>query len=281
MLLLQAATFARTGLLHPQASESREVASLDGLWRFRADFRFAHYLIEQSKCLRLLITVEFCLLCRNAGLREQWQISGVPGTVAMAVPSSYNDLTQDTMLREHVGIVWYERETFVPSGWSSKRVVLYVGSANHRAVVWLNGRRVGEHEGGHLPFHLQLDPSIIGFGRSNRLTIALNNTLTMTTIPPGFVQTNAAGRRIQRLQMDFFHYAGLHRQVMLCTLLAAPLTHSLFSAPRSPLPSRSQTRRRCNTSTTSSSPAASRCRHQAPRLLHASPARLLCMHPPL
>ena len=135
----------------------------------------------------------------------------------MAVPSSYNDLTQDTMLREHVGLVWYERETFVPSGWSSKRVVLYVGSANHRAVVWLNGRRVGEHEGGHLPFHLQLDPSVVGFGRSNRLTIALNNTLTTTTIPPGFVQTNAAGRRIQRLQMDFFHYAGLHRQVMLYT----------------------------------------------------------------
>ena len=78
--------------------------------------------------------------------------------------------------------------------------------------MWLNGKRVGEHEGGHLPFHLPLDPSIVEFSKANRLTIALNNTLSTTSIPPGFVQTNVAGRRIQRLQMDFFHYAGLHRQ---------------------------------------------------------------------
>jgi beta-glucuronidase len=88
-----------------------------------------------------------------------------------------------------------------------------VGSANHHAVVWLNGKRIGEHEGGHLPFHLPLDNSIVDFARANRLVIALNNTLSTTSIPPGFVQTNVAGRRIQRLQMDFFHYSGLHRQV--------------------------------------------------------------------
>ena len=147
----------------------------------------------------------------------------------MAVPSSWNDLVANTATREHVGLVWYERECFVPVGWRERRAMLYVGSANHHAVVWLNGKHVGEHEGGHLPFHLPLDPSIVEFGRPNRLTIALNNTLSTTTIPPGFVQTNVAGRRIQRLQMDFFHYAGLHRQVMLYSTPTSYLDDILVS----------------------------------------------------
>ncbi len=72
---------------------------------------------------------------------------------------------------------------------------------------------VGIHEGGHLPFHLPISPSSIVAGQPNRVTVALNNTLSTTSIPPGFLQTNAAGRTVQKLQMDFFHYAGLHRQV--------------------------------------------------------------------
>lgn len=159
------ATLGRTGLLHPQESESRETKSLDGLWRFRADHR-------------------------AEGLLQQWQSSGLPEpTMPMAVPSSYNELSQDAALRDHVGLVWYERETFLPSHWLARRTVLFVGSANHHAVVWLNGQRLGEHEGGHLPFHLPLaGVSAVNFRGSNRLTIALNNTLTRTTIPPGFVQ---------------------------------------------------------------------------------------------
>ena len=122
--LLIAPVLARTGLLHPQESESREVRDLSGLWRFRADMH-------------------------HVGFREGWH-NGVPNTVPMAVPSSFNELTQDPALREHVGVVWYETTTFVPLAWKAKRVVLYVGSANHHATVWLNSNKIGEHEGGHL-----------------------------------------------------------------------------------------------------------------------------------
>ena len=79
-------------------------------------------------------------------------MSGLPhGSVPMAVPSSYNDLLENTQLREHVGLVWYERECFVPLTWRDRRVVLFVGSANHHASVWLNGKRIGEHDGGRAP----------------------------------------------------------------------------------------------------------------------------------
>ena len=192
MLLSVLGALGRAGLLHPQESESREIKDLSGLWRFKAD--------------------------SGSGMRENWQSGALSlPTMAMPVPSSYNDLTQDGALREHVGIVWYERTVFLPMHWLTQRIVLFVGSANHHAVVWINGNFVGEHEGGHLPFHLPLEQLHLNFGRPNRLTIAVNNTLSTTTIPPGIVQVNAAGRRIQRLQMDYFNYAGLHRQVLLYT----------------------------------------------------------------
>lgn len=97
----------------------------------------------------------------------------------------------------------------------AQRVVLYVGSANYHATAFLNGVEVGSHSGGHLPFHIELKEELVLFGRPNRLTVALNNTLTPTSVPAGHVQTNAAGRRVQRVQMDFFNYAGLHRRVLL------------------------------------------------------------------
>lgn len=190
-LVVAAPAAARAGLLQPQDSETRELKDLNGLWRFRVDVN-------------------------GEGFAQRWYTSVLPQpTRAMAVPSSYNELFQDRTIREHVGVVWYEREFFVPLHWLSNRVVLYVGSANYRATVWLNGQRAGEHEGGHLPFHLPLDNLGIAFGKSNRLTVAVNNTLTPTTVPAGYVQVNAAGRRVQRLQMDFFNYAGIHRPVML------------------------------------------------------------------
>lgn len=46
-----------------------------------------------------------------------------------------------------------------------------------------------EHEGGHLPFEadvsdvLRKDPAV-----SCRVTVAVNNTLTLQTLPPGTIQ---------------------------------------------------------------------------------------------
>ena len=108
----QPARRATTGL-HPQDSESREVKELNGLWRFRPD-------------------------PAGGGLAAEarWQ-EGLPEPVLqMPVPSSYNDITQDRSLRDLLGLVWYERDFFVPLHWLTRRVVLYVGSANYHATVW-------------------------------------------------------------------------------------------------------------------------------------------------
>lgn len=54
---------------------------------------------------------------------------------------------------------------------------------------WVNGVKVTEHEGGHLPFEAEIgtlirkDPTTLC-----RITIAVNNTLTPSTLPPGGIQ---------------------------------------------------------------------------------------------
>lgn len=56
----------------------------------------------------------------------------------MPVPASYNDITQDSTLRDFIGWVWYEREVQVPARWiadEGTRVVLRVGSAHYYSVV--------------------------------------------------------------------------------------------------------------------------------------------------
>ena len=55
----------------------------------------------------------------------------------MPVPASYNDVTQDRWLRDHVGTVWYDRKFFVSNTWAAnqKRVYVRFGSVHYKATV--------------------------------------------------------------------------------------------------------------------------------------------------
>jgi beta-galactosidase/beta-glucuronidase len=54
----------------------------------------------------------------------------------MPVPSSYNDITEDPSLRDHVGVVWYDRRFFVPRSWGkNQKVWIRFGSVHYEAVV--------------------------------------------------------------------------------------------------------------------------------------------------
>lgn len=195
-------------MLYPRESSSRELKELNGLWAFRAD-RSPN---------------------RNQGFERAWYKSRLAETgpvIDMPVPASYNDITQDPTLRDFIGWVWYEREVTLPTRWITDegvRVVLRVGSAHYYSVVWVNGVKVTEHEGGHLPFEAEIGallrkaPTV-----PCRITIAVNNTLTLHTLPPGTIQymndrtRYPAGFFVQNTNFDFFNYAGIHRPVLLYT----------------------------------------------------------------
>nr|XP_027216972.1 beta-glucuronidase-like [Penaeus vannamei] len=196
---------SKWGGLYPRESGSREVKSLDGLWNFR--------LAPLHDPLQ--------------GFREEWflrPLSKTGSVISMAVPSSYNDVTQDKALRDHIGWAWYDRTFYVPVRWQTdkQRVVLRLGSAHYNSIIYINGVAVTSHEGGHLPIMAEIS-SGLRFGKENLVTVAINNTLTPSTLPQGKIVYHndptkyPPGYFEQTLDFDFFNYAGLHRPVYLYT----------------------------------------------------------------
>jgi beta-glucuronidase len=181
-------------VLAPRDTQTRQRKSLDGLWHFALD-------------------------PDGVGRSEGWWNGLPPRAREIPVPASFNDLFSDAAVRDHIGDAWYETVVRVPAGWAGERIVLRFGSATHRAVVWVNGEQVAEHEGGYTPFEADVTDSL-DLGAENRVTAVVNNVLSWQSIPPGYVEQTPDGPR-QRYFHDFFNYAGLHRSVWLYTTPAA------------------------------------------------------------
>jgi len=56
----------------------------------------------------------------------------------MPVPSSFNDITQNSSLRDFVGWVWYDRQVWIPDSWmakGTKTIKLRFGSVHYNTIV--------------------------------------------------------------------------------------------------------------------------------------------------
>ncbi|KAL1374926.1 hypothetical protein pipiens_004787, partial [Culex pipiens pipiens] len=189
------------GLLYPVESETREAKKLDGMWNFvRSDSSNP-----------------------SQGLREKWfsdDLAKFRPTIGMPVPSSYNDVTEDASIRDHVGTVWYDRRFFVPKSWQLQRVFVRFGSVHYDSVVWINGQQVLKHEFGHLPFEADIS-QVLEYGKENRITVLCDNVLLQVTIPQGKIVNSPVDGGVELVQtytFDFFNYAGIHRSVELYTV---------------------------------------------------------------
>uniref|UniRef100_A0A1B0A7B7 Beta-glucuronidase n=1 Tax=Glossina pallidipes TaxID=7398 RepID=A0A1B0A7B7_GLOPL len=201
LVLLNRDIVTTTGMLYPRESETREVRSLDGLWNF----------------------VKSDITNPTQGMRDKWyldDLSRVRKTIPMPVPASYNDITTEHAIRDHVGTVWYDRKFFVPMSWSkNQRVWLRFGSVHYEAFVYVNGEMVVRHEMGHLPFEAEIS-QYVKYGQENRITVMCDNALIQTTIPQGKITELARDDGVSIVQtytFDFFNYAGIHRSVHLYT----------------------------------------------------------------
>ncbi len=56
--------------------------------------------------------------------------------------------------------LWYKRTFNCPSQWKGKDVLLHFGAVDWKTDVWINGVKVGSHEGGYTPFLFNITPFI-------------------------------------------------------------------------------------------------------------------------
>jgi beta-glucuronidase len=185
-------------MLKPQATATRELVNLDGLWQFKVDFQ-------------------------DEGFAQGWATKTLATDLQAPVPASYNDIFTDVKIREHVGWVWYQRQVRVPRGWSGERIFVRADSATHEGVIFVNGKEVVRHVGGYMPFSADITEHVSA-GEEITLTIAVNNILTNETVPPGRVVNKDDGTKQQTYLHDFYNYAGLARSIWIYSVPSVSVT---------------------------------------------------------
>ncbi len=179
-------------MLYPQRNPFRSLIDLSGFWDVRFD-------------------------PEDVGEAQGWP-DGVDGTRPIAVPASWNDQFADH--RDYLDAAWYQTTFDRPRGWDGQRVMLRFNSVNYLAEVWLNGERMGQHEGGHLPFAFDVTPHLHAEG--NRLVVRVEGRLAPDRVPPGNVPANPqdvfANLNYPATSFDFFPFCGIHRPVLLYTV---------------------------------------------------------------
>lgn len=172
--------------LFPQQNEFRNTQNISGIWKFQKD-------------------------SLEVGESQKWQ-NGLPNGRSIAVPGSWNDQFTDS--RDYLGLAWYEKEIYVPSSWKGQKIFVRIGSANYASKVYINGKSVGFHDGGHLPFAFDISP-YVNWNVANRITIQIENVLKPSRVPTGGGVAGGIFNSNPKANFDFFPYAGLHRDVWL------------------------------------------------------------------
>ena len=180
-------------MLYPKMTKSRMVFQLNGIWDFK--------LLKEEDSFNPL------------------ESSALEGWMAMPVPSSYNDIYQGREFADHVGDMVYQRTFAVTETMKAHRLVLRFGSVAHVAQVYLNGKKLGSHKGGFLPFSFDITNEAVA--GENVLTVVVSNIVDNTTLPCGrLVKEEFPGlpSRLRNLpNFDFYNYTGILRPVWLYT----------------------------------------------------------------
>ena len=177
--------------------DRRTTTSLNGDW---------HYLVDQPPA-KGLYSAPGKVRDNGYGMNSHPNISTGPHNEeydfatapTLKVPGDWN--TQDPTLFRFEGVVWYQRDfDFHPE--AGTRTFLHIGAANYKSFVWVNQKRICDHEGGFTPFDCEVTEALKP--GSNFVVIAVDSTRDVDGIPSTGI--------------DWFNYGGLTRDVSLVTV---------------------------------------------------------------
>jgi glycosyl hydrolase family 2 len=155
-LLIAACLAAASRIIHAQMPlpehprpdfERAEWLNLNGRWRFAFD-------------------------ARDEGERLGWAGGVLPGNREILVPFSWGAPLSGVPDSADIG--WYARDVTVPAAWRERRVFVVFGACDWRTTAWLDGKKIGEHQGGYTPFEFEL--SRLAHAGPHRLVVRVDDT---------------------------------------------------------------------------------------------------------
>lgn len=129
-------------------------------------------------------------------------VSGADGTEFNDQDWGYVNLPHSTIFYDtdnkdaYLGISWYRKTFTLDSSMEGKEILLTFEGAMQAAEIWLNGEKIVTHEGGYIPFVLDLSDKI-NFGEQNTIAVRLDSRPN-TNFAPG------------KIGPDFQYFGGIY-----------------------------------------------------------------------
>lgn len=114
----------------------------------------------------------------------------------LTVPGDWN--TQKDKLFLYEGTIWYKK-SFQHKRKNNTRTFLYFGAVNYEAIVYVNGKKLGEHVGGFTPFNFEATNELVD--GDNFVVVKIDDKRRRDGIPT--------------LNTDWWNYGGITRDVYL------------------------------------------------------------------
>ena len=126
---------------------------------------------------------------------KSWEVVSTPHTVQL-MPAEASGC------RNYQGIAWYRKHFVLPKECVGRDVTLHFEAIMGKQTIYINGKKVKEHEGGYLPITISLSDCSVG----DDIVIAIcADNSDDKTYPPGKKQ----------MTLDFAYHGGIYRDVWL------------------------------------------------------------------
>ncbi|MBU2869591.1 beta galactosidase jelly roll domain-containing protein [Colwellia sp. E2M01] len=117
----------------------------------------------------------------------------------LQVPGDWNTQKQELMFYE--GTIWYHKNFQIKKK-TDKRYIVNFGAVNYQAIVYVNGNKVGSHEGGFTSFQFDISQHLQN--GDNFITLKVDNRRERNQVPT--------------VNTDWWNYGGITREVSILTL---------------------------------------------------------------
>lgn len=177
---------------------NQKTTSLNGTWNYIIDpYEMGYYTFHQEPYDQKNVGATAAFYNNYHAKNKQELVEyDFDKSPTMKIPNDWN--SQDEKLLYYEGTVWFKK-SFDYELKEKKRLFVYFGAVNYKAEVYLNGKKLGIHEGGFTPFNFEIS-SIIK-PKDNYLVVKVDNTRRKDAVPT--------------VNTDWWNYGGITRDVLL------------------------------------------------------------------
>jgi len=143
---------------------------------------------------------------------QSWEVVSTPHTVQL-MPAEASGC------RNYQGIAWYRKHFRLPAECKGRNVTLHFEAIMGKQTLYVNGKKVKDHEGGYLPVTLNL--TALGCSAGDDVIVAIKtDNSDDKTYPPGKKQ----------MTLDFAYHGGIYRDVWLIAKNKVAITDAVEEA---------------------------------------------------